>query len=200
MIYGLLFFTILLLTVVQFGLFYGFFHKEKLAKILDIPQQSKLPVLIFGTSIIVFFIILFLLLQQLSAPHPLPPTSVPAAISATLPEGVQQLGYNLYNTQESYYYLYTNPDKSEKTIEAVAQQIKALCKKACTISFYDTKKAYALDQQRLVITVDQNMEAWNRKNYVYVADHFLGYLPYVAYAPFTYYPYKDVYYRQLLNK
>lgn len=200
MIYWLLLLTILLLTAVQFGLFYSLFKKEKIAKVLAIPDHSKLPFFIFIPSIILFFIILYFLLKQLSTPHPLPHSAVPAAVSATLPAGVQQLGHNLYNTQESYYYLYTNPDKSEKTLSGIAQQIKALCVKPCTISFYDTEKAYALDQERLVITVDQTMEDWNKKNYVYVADHFLGYLPYIQYAPFTYYPYKDAYYQQHLTK
>lgn len=198
MIYWLLLLTILLLTLVQFGLYYTVFRKEKLAKFLVISPHSRLPLYIFIPSTLIFFIVLFLLLKQLSTPQPLPPASIPAAVSAVLPKGVQQVGHNQYNTQESFYYVYTNSDKSEKTLAAVAAQIKALCSKVCTISFYDTEKAYALDQERLVITVKDNMEDWNKKNYVYVAEHFLGYLPYAQNAPFTYYPYKDAYYKQLL--
>lgn len=201
MVYWLLLFTIIVLTLLQYGLFYSFFHREKVTRWLDLPKHSTLPFIIFGVSTIVFFIILFFLLKQLSTPQPLTPGSISIPKGQGLPSGIQQLGHNDYTTQESYYYLYTNKDKSEDTLGAIAQQIKATeCKKTCTINFYDTKKAYLLDQERLEITLDKTMEDWNQQNYVYVAEHYLGYLPYASNTSFTYYPYKDVYYRQRISK
>ena len=202
MIYWLLFITIVFLTIVQYCFFSSLVRREKITKFLSLPKHSNLPRLIFGVSIIIFFVILFILMKKLSTTQPIlnkAPLSSPKLTK--LPSDIQELGHVIYTSQESYYYLYTSQNKSKEVVETIAQQLKTnFCMKVCTINLYDSPKAYALDQERLVITDDQTMQIWNKKNYLYVADHYIGYLPYIPYTSFSYYPYKDLYYQQLISK
>lgn len=201
MIYWLLGITLLLLTVLEGLFFISLVRKNNISKYLGLSKNNRLPIVIFGLTTGIFFLILFLFIKKLSEPQPLTTLPVQMRQHVVLPEGFTELGHMSFTSQDSYYYLYTGWDTSQDALVADTLIIKnSICTKACTIAIYDTAKAYALDQERLLITSDTTMENWNKNNYIYVANHFLGYLPYIQYAPFTYYPYKDSYYKQLQSE
>jgi hypothetical protein len=198
MIYFLLLCTLILLTIVQSAFFFSLRNPDKIVSYLSLPKKSKLPLIIFGISTLIFFFIVFLLLKKLSTPQPFVASP---GVHISLPPGVQKLSHTSFSTGETYYFLYTLSDKSQETAQAVSVQIKeSVCTKLCTINLYDDVRAYRTDQERLTITVDKTMQEWNEKNYVSVANHYIGYLSSAPYSTFAYYPYKDWYYRQHLSK
>lgn len=171
---------------------------------LHLPKKSKLPLLIFGGEIIVLLIILSTQLKALSSPHPDIMLTSPSKEQTPLfmkIDGITQLEHDIYPTQENYYFLYQKTNKSKDALKGEAQYIKDnFCKNACTINFYDDKRAFTIDHERVIITSTPVMQEWNTNNYVFVADHYLGYLPFAKYASFAYYPFKDWYYQKLKAK
>jgi len=127
------------------------------------------------------------------------PTKVVETTKQTTEElPYQKISYNNGATVENFYYLYTGTDKTKEVVENIARKIKASeCKKPCNISLYDDKKAIDLDLQYNQISDINEAKDWKEKNYVFVANHLLGYLEFEGDGIFIYYPYKDWYYKQL---
>lgn len=112
----------------------------------------------------------------------------------------EQLNYGNLNNVENFDYLYSGEDKSKDTVSKIADDIKSSkCKKPCNISIYDEKKAYELDHSRQSLTSSEDINAWDEKNYVYVADHLIGFLNFDSEA-FSYYPYRDSHYKELTGQ
>lgn len=88
--------------------------------------------------------------------------------------------------------------------KAILMDVKKTCTKDCNISVYDDKKALQLEQEydKLMSTLDtkpEQLTAWKKNNYVFVADHLVGYMSFDT-NTFQSYPYKDWYYKQLTGK
>jgi len=149
-------------------------------------------------GMIILYILLTIQLLDYHKPHPLvesqyvPTTSYPTPA----PKVVQPLGQRQTGPINDMYFLYSASDKSESTVTQVALGLRQeYCKKMCIINIYDDKTAFELDLQRVTITSQDKMKEWNKKNYVFVADHYLGYLDAVQNASFSYYPFHDSYYQ-----
>lgn len=107
----------------------------------------------------------------------------------------EELGYRDTKDLENLYFLYLGKDTSQITVKNLAFEIrKTVCRKSCIVNLYDSTNAYTLDMQRLTITVNQDMQTWNEKYYVFVAEHYLAYAGPLD-NDFSYYPFKDWYYK-----
>lgn len=85
--------------------------------------------------------------------------------------------------------------------KAIAIEVKKDCTKQCNIDIYDDKEALELQKEydELMGTLDtkpQKLQAWKQKNYIFVADHLVGYVSFDT-GEYQEYPYKDWYYKQL---
>ncbi len=131
----------------------------------------------------------------------------PESITAQTPQPTietkpqyERVSYENNPTVENFWYLYSGTDKTKETIERIAKEIKEKqCKKPCNISIYDDKKAVDLDLDYNKIRDMAESTKWKEKNYVYVADHLLGFLEFST-NMFAYYPYKDWYYKEQMAK
>lgn len=113
----------------------------------------------------------------------------------------EKISYDSSGIVENIYYLYLGSDKSEKAIDKLARDLKSKdCKKQCNISIYDDRSAINLDLAYKKLTSLEEQNNWKEKNYIYVADHLLGFLEFEGNGIFFYYPYKDWYYKDLKNK
>ena len=130
-----------------------------------------------------------------------------AELSSTKPAvlNYEKLKYEDVGNVENLAFLYTGTDKSKEYLENIAKEIKSNeCKKPCNVDLYDDKSAFDLQQQYDQMmgsfdTKQSELDSWKKKNYVFVADHLLGYLEFSDEAYFNYYPYKDWYYKELKN-
>ncbi len=205
MLYVLL--TICMLTVLQFGIYYSYKHKKQLNAYLQLPPRSNLSRLIFSLMTGIFYGFLLVFIHQHILPQPndmlVQDEQIASAYPNTLPnknEQFRQLEHEEFQQLENYYYLYTSADTSQSTLQKTALYLKKnLCKKPCTINFYDNSHAYTLDRQRVTLGTDTDMQMWNAENYVFVANHYLGYLG-TTQNTFSYFPYQDAYYQKLLQK
>ena len=80
----------------------------------------------------------------------------------------------------------------ETNPKAIAEEVQKSCKKKCNISLYDDKKAFDLDAEYTNKMLSYNVtvaerEAWKKKNTT-VGDSF---------GPYSEYPLKDSYYKEL---
>jgi len=90
----------------------------------------------------------------------------------------------------------------ESNPEGIALEIKKSCKKNCNISLYDDKKAFELESQYSKLSSSEAMTKWKKDNYVFVAEHFVATVGYGStenwgYGPYSEYPMKDWYYKEL---
>lgn len=191
--------TIVLLSIIQF--FVSVTWKKTLIgeKIFGTHANFHLLRFVFLILSIPLYIALIVFLKNLSTPHPLlfsQNTPSQDAVSTPL------LGTSYYEIDrrhvkglDNYYLMYTASDHSQAVLQQTAENIATMyCKTTCTLNFYDNLKAYQIDKERETITDTNIMEEWNRKNYVFVADHYLGYFTSGGNVAFSYYPYKDQYY------
>ncbi len=98
---------------------------------------------------------------------------------------------------ENYKVLVNSGDEGK----AIALEVKNTCSKSCNIDVYDDKRALELQKEYdsmmgSLDTQPADLQAWKTNNYVFVADHFLGYMSFDT-DEFMEYPYKDWYYREL---
>lgn len=118
----------------------------------------------------------------------------------------ERLSYKDAGNVENLAFLYTGTDKSKEYLENIAKEIKSNeCKKPCNVELYDDKSAFDLQQQYDQMmgsfdTKQSELDSWKKKNYVFVADHLLGYLEFSNEGYFNYYPYRDWYYKELKSK
>lgn len=87
----------------------------------------------------------------------------------------------------------------------VAMEVKKTCQKPCNVDIYDNRQALELNSQydSMMGTLDtkpEELQAWKEKNYVFVADHLVGYLSFDAELSYEEYPFKDWYYEELKSK
>jgi hypothetical protein len=106
---------------------------------------------------------------------------------------------NENKTVENYMILIKPENRNDG--EAIAMEIKKSCKKTCNISIYDDKRALELQKEydemiSTLKTPQEDLEKWKQKNYIYVADHFVGYMSFES-EEYQRYPYKDFYYEEL---
>lgn len=116
--------------------------------------------------------------------------------------------------QINYWILVSNTDMSENNIKKTALELRdKLCSGDCTISLYDDEDAFIMDEklekkemelgQMLSdgkISKEQDralLKNYERKYYVKIADHLIGYLTHLDSDDFNYYPYRDSRYKEL---
>ena len=111
------------------------------------------------------------------------------------------LSYKIVEKQENktvtnYKVLITPGDDAK----AILMDVKKTCSMDCNISVYDDNKALELDQQygQLIANYAKpdQLQAWKRNNYVFVADHFPAFMSFDT-KEYQAYPYKDWYYKEL---
>lgn len=93
------------------------------------------------------------------------------------------------------------------TDPAIVNQIalnvkKQECKNPCNVYLFDEKQAIItyLEYDKLmknIGTTPEQRDAWNKENYIYVADHYVGTMNYSDDSFFTSYPNRDAYYKTL---
>lgn len=153
-------------------------------------------------AMVILYAFFFIQVNNYHNPQPLPDityqkTTVHQKVSSDV---VEQLGGRKSSKLLNLYFLYKGSDKSVQTLAEVAQRLRnEYCDSLCIINMYDEKKAFELDIQRVSITSNDVMKEWNKANYVYVADHYLGYLDAVPDASFAYYPFHDGFYKHAVN-
>jgi hypothetical protein len=193
---GILFILVVfvqLLLIVVFRQPKKLFHHKILSKKTVTPAKIILIV-----CMIILYWLLFIQIEKYHIPQPLvnKPYVHKVGYPTLSPDVVQQVGVRKTSTIVNRYFLYLGQDKSSQTLSDVALRLRdQYCQLLCIINLYDDKTAYDLDIERVNITSNAVMKEWNKKNYVYVADHYLGYLDAVEEAPFTYYPFHDGYYK-----
>lgn len=149
---------------------------------------------------VILYGLFFYQLVKYHRPHPLSEEKYNSAtVYPTLaPNLVQKLWSRKTGSIDNLYFLYRIADTSETTLTKVAFSLRQeYCKTLCIINLYDEKAAFDRDVERITITSTPKMTEWNKKNYVFVADHYLGYLDAVHDAKFTYYPFHDSYYKHV---
>jgi hypothetical protein len=113
----------------------------------------------------------------------------------------------------NYNILIVNKDYSESQLQTLAFRVKEeMCDGNCNINIFDSRQAYGfnkrmdIEEERLSdqlmnqqIDIDgynSQKERIERKYYVHVADHFVGWLEFST-GTFTYYPFQDTRYQEL---
>lgn len=191
---------LLLLTFAQFILVLSNKKPHQIKEKFHIDPRTP----IFKVSLLIGIVILYgALIGQVIGFHRIQPYIGVAGTTLTgdTPKMYEELGYRDSASVENFYYLYTSSDRSQDALQIAAVERRiAKCKKSCIINFYDERKAYDLDIQRLTIKEKRVMEEWNKNNYVYVADHYLGYQGPSAVDTFAHYPFRDWYYKKLKDK
>jgi hypothetical protein len=90
-------------------------------------------------------------------------------------------------------------DKSEESMDALAREIrrKKCSRSDCDILFYDDRRAFELDMAQYDIMNPEELKKWDAENYIFIADHHIGYLSSLISEDFNYYPLKDWHYEEL---
>ncbi len=102
---------------------------------------------------------------------------------------------------ESYLVLVTSNDPA--AVNQIALNVKKQeCKMPCDVHLFDEKQAIFtyLEYDKLMKnreTTSEQRDKWNKENYIYIADHYVGTMNYSADSLFSSYPNKDVYYKAL---
>ena len=150
----------------------------------------------------ILYIVFFIHVNEYHQPQPLESQTYikNEALPSVSSEIVREIGGRKTSKIVNLYFLYLGADKSEKTVADVAMRLRQqYCTQLCIINIYDEKPAFDKDIQRVSITSNDVMKAWNKANYVFVADHYLGYLDAVPEASFNYYPFHDSYYKHAVD-
>lgn len=154
------------------------------------------------TVICLLYIILFSMLLDFHKPHPLPMVkyNYSGSVTPVLDSTAQLLSSRQSGNINNLYFLYLESDKSQNTVTDIAIRLRRqYCTTGCIINIYDDKNAYSKDMERITIKSIDIMNEWNKNNYIFVADHYLGYLDINHNAVFAYYPFHDWYYRTHKN-
>lgn len=101
------------------------------------------------------------------------------------------------------YKLLIKPE-DEFMAEDIANFFFKKCTKNCTIDIYNEEKALNLaedyDQRYMKSeTTPEDLKTWEKKNYIYVADHYVGRIDFDG-KFYNDYPLKDSYYKELGGK
>lgn len=134
---------------------------------------------------------------------------------------IKSYSYEIINSTENdllenHYILLKSNDYSKDSIEKILREIKTeICKKQCNISAYDDKQVYGLEdemkskkemlglqfsnQKITKAKYQKELNLIDKKYYIKVAEHLVGYLEFEKEGVFLYYPYKDWKYKELLK-
>ena len=110
---------------------------------------------------------------------------------------VELINYEELKLVENYDYLLLSQDKTEENIKRIGLELKKMkCKKSCNISLFDDKKAYDLNEDEINY-FGEALKQWDRENYVFLADHLVGFLDFET-GDVEYYPLrKDLMYNEI---
>lgn len=150
-----------------------------------------------------------------NTPAETPQTVATESESGTVESTVTLLGTDHNNAVENFDFLVATDDLSEENLLQIAQNVKSEnCSKDCNLWFYDDESAYKLQKEFEGLEVEwreemingqltaeglqTNIDNWNKENYIFVADHYLGFLSFDS-DFFWLYPYKDTTYTDLQN-
>jgi hypothetical protein len=125
------------------------------------------------------------------------PTDTPTPKNETKKLSYEVVKKDVNSTVENYKVLIPAGEDGK----AVAMEVKKSCSKPCNIAVYDDRKAVNLEieYEKMMGDINTPIEApqeWKKKNYVYVADHHVGYIDFET-GNYKEYPYKDWYYKEL---
>lgn len=120
--------------------------------------------------------------------------STPAPQQKTLFEIKERI---INSTVENYMVLISSADDGEKA----SIEVKKQCSKPCNITLFDNEQALNLQKEYDKMsgsfdTSPSQLTAWKEKNYIFVADHLVGYVTFDT-GEYLEYPYKDWYYKKL---
>jgi len=121
------------------------------------------------------------------------------------------------NGQVNYWVMVNDADLSAKNIERIAVELEnKFCTGNCVISLYDNKNAFLIDEayEKKNIELGQmlsngklskeqykiQLKNYEKKYYIKIADHLLGFLSHLDSDDFYYYPYRDKLYKELGGK
>lgn len=101
------------------------------------------------------------------------------------------------------YKLLISPN-DELLVQDIAESVFKKCPKNCTIDIYNDERALnlheAYDQMYMKPeTTPEDLKKWEKQNYVYVTDHYIGRIDFDT-KMFNDYPLKDSYYKELGGK
>lgn len=131
------------------------------------------------------------------------PSKTQAEGNSDLAEEYELLGRDNSSTVDNLYYLVPASMTSEDKATAIAQALATKeCNKPCNVSLFDDRQAYELDREYAKLTnnpqtTPEDIQQWRSKNYVFLADHSIGYTSFDAPDVFWHYPLKDDLYNQL---
>jgi hypothetical protein len=103
--------------------------------------------------------------------------------------------------EESYLVLVSSQDAA--TLNQIALNIKKEeCRNPCNVYLFDDRQAIStyLEYDKMMKnknTTSEERYKWNKENYIYVADHYVGTMNYSEDSFFTSYPNRDSYYKAL---
>lgn len=191
---------VLLFFVSLLGLIIGLIKPDVISKLARVSFSRKKVGLVFGILALLFFILTGVSGNQ-SSNQPVNQDS--AKQTQVTPSNTQpKVDYEIVSKEElklvdNYWLLIKSQDKSTATLEPFTKEFKKQnCKKDCNISLYDDKKAVDLDLAYSKIRDMAEANTWKEKNYIYVADHLVGYMAFGG-DFYNDYPYKDSYYKEL---
>jgi hypothetical protein len=189
----------LIICLIQFLLIILIYKPQKLKPPKFLSQSNtKLLQIFLVISMLFLYSSLFIQIEKYQKPHPL--EAVPYTFTKVYPTAgsniVQMVGIQKKSPITNLYFIYLSEDKSKQTLASIAWGLRqSNCKALCIINIFDNKSAYDRAMTKDALTSNTDIKEWNKKNYVFVADHFLGYLDAVQDASFAYYPLHDGYYR-----
>lgn len=165
------------------------------------PTRKKLSKIFLLASLAVFG--LFALTSG-SKPKDNSNTKQEVQETTTLQEVDKDLDYEVVgseelSTVENYWVLVKSGQTKEALEDFIREFKKDKCKKPCNVSLYDEKRAAELDIEYKKLTTMEAQNSWKEKNYIYVADHLVGWMSFDS-DSYWEYPYKDWYYKELKAK
>lgn len=186
---------VLFLVICIGGIIKSFTSLESLNKNSKKPLTRKQFVSIFSVGI-------FISLVLIAAGNTKTDSVKPPEINK---EKASQFNYEILNRTENKLVeninVYINPGETKG--EVIAKEIKTTCKKPCNIYLYDDKKAYELqsqyDEMMNFETEPTDLENWKNDNYIFVADHYVGWMEFEG-DMYSEYPFKDVLYDEIKSK
>lgn len=165
--------------------------------------------------ILLFFAVIGAIIDGGNTPTETPQTVATESSNGEIESTVTLLGTDHNNAVENFNFLVVTADNSEENLLKIAQNVKSEnCSKDCNLWFYDDESAYNLQKEFEDLEVEwregmingqltaeglqANIDSWNKEHYIFVADHYLGFLSFDS-DFFWLYPYKDTTYTDLQN-
>lgn len=180
---------------------------QKNIHVLNISPTSSPTLTVSVTQSLIISLIPTPTINLLTVPSIIPSPSVTLTITpiATVPV-VEIPKYQIIFSEDigagENYMILIPPEKSSVDYaKNVALDVKSKCNKPCNVDVYDDQKALKLQMtydkmSSSFNTTQAQFDEWNRNNYVYVADHYVGMIGFDT-EEFSEYPFKDSKYYEL---